>query len=591
MNLSDAEVKRISDGCLADADFMKSFKDAVGDMDIPDPQKDPTAHMEFLKKVQETLTENAMRKKEGEIFEDQEGKWTYTMPEPAFCIKTTSSGNKKVFINICKSKAIAEPMPMTSEEVEASGMANEDLQYRVPISIGPARIEKDKAGVPSLVYDIAVNPTTLEKCNADNEFKRLVCAMCTYGLKQKHEPDLDADQYKQPNLRCKGVPVIQRVRISRETNSFGNEINIPDATKPGKSTGNQNPELDQAPKAKIEVISETRVENGNETQQQSQPKPSFYEATKFDDTQQEEKEEDQNKRTVTIEPEGDYDWSAHKYPAQNSYWQERQQVPATLKVSIHIPEIKTSISECDIQIEGNQISLSSISDDDTVAEPFDIISVKFPVLPDPLKARFVKKKKILSLTLSVQLPDELEQKNERVKQSMAEKQKEEHQETAKKLEQDEAHKEHMKRVERQKKEDQEQQDFNKNLVETAKSIQAGALPPELEEMVTSLSDEETKSLLARLTSGKMIGDSVDQLLEKLPATAINSLINVIRDKLGLAPTPTPPTDTPKPSEAKPEPATKPDEDDDSDHHYGFDKMSEKMFGIKLRNRYVFALDL
>ena len=577
MNLSDSDVKKISEGCLGDADFMKTFKEAVGDMEIPDPQKDPTGHMEFLKKIQEKLMDSTIRNREGEVFEDKEGTWTYTVPEPSFCIKTVS-GNKKVFINICKSKAIAEPMPMSNDEIEESGMQNEDLQFRVPISIGPARVEKDKAGTPSIVYDIAVNPTTLEKCSNDPEFKRLVCAMCLYGLKQKHEPELNADQYKQPNLRCKGVPVIQRVRMSRQTNSFNNEISLPNGEKQQSSETPSATQTDQ-PKAKIEVISETKTEDSNQQKKQV----SFYEATKIDTP--EEEDEESNKRSITIEEEGEYEWSSHKYPAQNSYWQERQKVPEMLRLSIHIPEVEKSIAECDVSIDCNIITLSITEGD---AEPFETIKLKFPVNSEPVKARFVKKKKILTLTLAVQLPDEVIQKSDRVTQSCAEQQKEEEEQSAKEREQEEVRREHQERVERQKKEDETQQEFNKNLVEAAKSIQAGGVPPELEKMVTDLPPEEARTLLARLTDGKIRGDSVDQLLEKLPKTAVSSLINVIRDKLGLAPVPQPDQKVKQQSDDK---DVSPEDDDDDHHHYGFDKMSEKLFGVKLKNRYMFALDL
>ena len=229
-DLSPDDIQRISDECLADPEFLMRFKKAMGDQPIPDPATDPVGHREFIQRMQASLAEDSIKGKEGEIFEDAEGSWTFTLPVGVFVIKATDvSGKKKVFINICRSPAISEPVPMTEEEAEESQMMSKDLQFRVPISIGPPRVDKDKLGKPSIVYDIAVNPLTLDKCQQDPEFKRLVCAMCLYGLRQKHEPELNTDQYKQPNLKVKGTPVVQRVRVARGTgsrNAFNNEIQI-----------------------------------------------------------------------------------------------------------------------------------------------------------------------------------------------------------------------------------------------------------------------------------------------------------------------------------------------------------------------------
>eukprot|EP01064_Diplonema_japonicum_P006705 TRINITY_DN1454_c0_g3_i1.p1 TRINITY_DN1454_c0_g3~~TRINITY_DN1454_c0_g3_i1.p1 ORF type:complete len:603 (+),score=140.87 TRINITY_DN1454_c0_g3_i1:49-1809(+) len=583
--LSEDEILKISQECLKDKDFISKFKDAVGDQDIPDADKDPAAHARFLQEIQGKLATQAIKEKEGQVFEDEEGTWGYTVPIGVFCIKAANeSGEKKVFINICKSEAIQEPMPMTESEVTDSGMENKDLQFRVPISIGPCRIDKDKAGKPSAVYDIAVNPLTLEKCSADPEFKRLVCAMCLYGLKQKHEPDLNTDQYKQPNLVCKGQPVMQRVRLTRtdgKKNAFNNEI------KTGTSA-DVSPDIPvQHKKPSIEVL-------GEETPAK-QPKPgsgteAFYASTKIDEETEGTTTQNENAeatRNVTRTEDGSYDWASHKNPELNSYWRARTAVPEKLTLKIHLPEVQSSIAEVYVDVQPSAVSIFSCDDED-LENPYLREELRFPIDIDSTSAKFAKKKKILTLVLQVMLPDEMQQK-EKTRRETAEEELKEQTEIEEKQAREEADRKAAERkYERQRKEDEHQQSFNKQLAETAKAIQAGALPPDLQKMITELPPSEATTLLGRLIDGTKRGDSVDPLLDKLPSEAITSMIVAIREKLGLA-APEPPKKEPVKKEV-PKEAEEGEEDDEA-HSFGFHKMGKKLFGVDIQNRFLFALDL
>eukprot|EP00662_Eupelagonemidae_sp_cell21_P038992 gene38992-2966_t len=101
-SLSDTDVLKLSKDCLGDKAFMDRFKRAMGDEEIPDPAKDREGHLAFIQRMQERLAEQA----------------------------ADESGRKKVFINICKSPAIMEPMPMTQEESRDSGIQDGQLQFR-----------------------------------------------------------------------------------------------------------------------------------------------------------------------------------------------------------------------------------------------------------------------------------------------------------------------------------------------------------------------------------------------------------------------------------------------------------------------------
>lgn len=618
-SLSDADVLKLSKECLGDKSFMDRFKKAMGDDEIPDPAKDQEGHIAFIQKMQERLAEEALKEqtKEGRIFEDKDGQWTFTLPVGVFCIKATDmSRQKKIFINICKSDAIAEPMPMTKEERQDSGIQDEGLQFRVPISIGPLRAEKDKSGKPAVVYDIAVNPMTIRKCEENPEFKRLVCALCLYGLKQKHETDLNADEYKTPNLKVKGTPVIQRVRLQRKkANLFNNEISLPGDEKP----------KDPAAAPKIQVVGEEAPKdapsvakpgsgtdalwNSWEAQAKEVEKEietAYEEARKQDprlppappkdgvpaiEPEPKQAADSRTKRRVDVTQDGQYDWSAHKHPARNAYWQARADVPARITVTAHLPEVQATIRECSVDVTPKSLKVCGI-DDEEQREPYVDVVWRFPIDADSTKAKFVKKKQLLTLTVTVKLPDEDKQLQERRDTTKREEDAEEAEKRKEEEERERVYQENKARQERMEKNEEECRTFNKELVDAAKAMQEGSLPPDLKKMVDNLPIEEARALMMRLVDGKKRGDNVDALFEKLPKVAIDNMIDAIRDKLGLEKRPQR-LEQERQKKAAEEKMRKMKEieDDPDNFGYGGDRAAEKLFGFKFRNRYIFGLDM
>eukprot|EP01065_Artemidia_motanka_P000534 TRINITY_DN10248_c0_g1_i1.p1 TRINITY_DN10248_c0_g1~~TRINITY_DN10248_c0_g1_i1.p1 ORF type:complete len:616 (+),score=281.47 TRINITY_DN10248_c0_g1_i1:71-1918(+) len=605
--MSDKDILRMSKQCLDDESFMEKFKNAVGGEQIPDASVDKDAHLAFIRRIQEKMMEESLKEgaAEGKVFEDKDGQWTFTLPEPCFCIKATDeSKRKKIFINICKSPAIAEPMPMTAEEAAESGIQEEGHQFRVPISIGPARTDLDKSGKPAMVYDIAVNPLTLAKCDADSEFKRLLCALCLYGLKQKHETDLNTEEYKTPNLKVKGTPVVQRVRVQKKAaNIFNNEISLP---------GDGGKKKPDAP-PKVQVVGELPAPSAGVAGSGTDALWESYSTAQKDleaeiqevvkEVEQkaretgappaavlQEKKEEKPGRDIKVVEEGEYDWGSHKYPTRNAYWQSRAKVPARLVVSVHLPEVQATVRECSVDVTSQRLVVCGVDDEDQTA-PYVDYKFKYPIDDDSVKAKFVRKKQTLTITVSVKLRDEMEQERER-KQAFKE-QEEAEQRAAEKAEAEDRRQreENLAKYERKKKEEQEQQDFNKSLVEAAKAVSEGALPSELQKMVDDLPNEEARALMSRLMDGKQRGDNVDDLLQKLPRRAIENMIDAIRDKLGLE----------KRAErveqerlqkerAEREREEKEREEDPDNFGIGGDRAAEKLFGFKFRNRYLFGLD-
>lgn len=620
--MSDKDVLKLSKQALGDKDWMVKFQKAVGDEEIPDAAKDKDAHVAFIKRIQEKMAEDALLEgiKEGTVFEDKDGKWTFTVPEPAFCIKATDeTGKKKVFINVCKSEAIAEPMPLSPAEAEESGIQEAGHQFRVPISIGPLRADKDKSGKPAFVYDIAVNPMAIAKGDADPEFKRLLCALCLYGLKQKHETDLNVDEYKTPNIKVKGKPVVQRVRVQKKKgNPFANEISLPGdekrqneakekpklievigeeenkatPAKPGSGTDALWDSYQQSEKEIREELTQL-VDEAREVQKaqvEAQVHPAVRQQQQLQQKAAEEPKIPYGGREVTVTEDGEYDWSPHKFPTRNAYWQSRCKVPSTLTISIHLPEVKATIRECTVDITSTAMRVGGVDDED-LKDPYVTVEFKFPVDEETTKAKFVKKKQVLTVTLTVQLPDEREQEQERKEATRKEDKAEEDEEREKEESEAKERQVNVEKYDRQKKEETEQQDFNKALVEASKAVADGKLPQELQKMVDEMPLEEAKIMMGRLMDGTKRGDAADQLLEKLPRNAQENMIDAIRERLGLAMRPEKLAEEKRKVERRAEIEEEKRKEEDPDNFgFGGDRAAEKLFGFKFRNRYLFGLD-
>lgn len=81
---------------------------------------------------------------------------TQIQPQPGFCIKTSSPGDGKVFINICHSASIPPPADMTEDEL-LRVLEEDQAGFRIPMSLGEPHAELDAKGQGCTAYDVAVN--------------------------------------------------------------------------------------------------------------------------------------------------------------------------------------------------------------------------------------------------------------------------------------------------------------------------------------------------------------------------------------------------------------------------------------------------
>lgn len=94
--------------------------------------------------------------------------------------------NKKIFINICHTDAIPPPEEISENELVEILSSDEPSNYRMPMSIGEARVENDKSGQPSTVYDVAISTVFFKKVQTSKVFHTFFINVVFEGLQNKY---------------------------------------------------------------------------------------------------------------------------------------------------------------------------------------------------------------------------------------------------------------------------------------------------------------------------------------------------------------------------------------------------------------------
>ncbi|XP_019876353.2 PIH1 domain-containing protein 1 [Aethina tumida] len=107
-------------------------------------------------------------------------------PTPGLVVKTHEVGtSKKVFVNICHTDAIPPPKNITEQELQKQ-LEDEVPDFKVPMSIGNMRADKDNKGVEVNVVDIAIHTTFFKKMQNIATFKSFFFAVAFAGLEHKY---------------------------------------------------------------------------------------------------------------------------------------------------------------------------------------------------------------------------------------------------------------------------------------------------------------------------------------------------------------------------------------------------------------------
>ncbi|XP_069598571.1 PIH1 domain-containing protein 1 [Ranitomeya imitator] len=143
-------------------------------------------------------------------------------PQPGFCIKTRTSKNAKIFINICKSSQIPAPPELTEPELVSILESDDPSGYRVPMSLGEPHVEVDNSGGGCTAYDIVINGAFFEKIKNNELFREFFVTVAMEGLENKYEMELSREwkmlknrkflgSIFDQNIRTKSKPMIQEM--------------------------------------------------------------------------------------------------------------------------------------------------------------------------------------------------------------------------------------------------------------------------------------------------------------------------------------------------------------------------------------------
>ena len=181
--------------------------------------------------------------KSGQSGIDAEGGITIT-PEPYCCVKVQDETGQKIFLNLCGSDQVDPP-----KEQHILEMNNQE-GIRIPLSLSEKYEDFDVHGTACEVYDIIMNPTTLQKTESQPLVMGFILNLIASRLKERFKKVIIIDKYvRLKNLKYKGKTVrSQRIRARKVkideiidnsnekeknlngNNNMGNGTNIGDRT-------------------------------------------------------------------------------------------------------------------------------------------------------------------------------------------------------------------------------------------------------------------------------------------------------------------------------------------------------------------------
>ena len=171
--------------------------------------------------------------KSGQNGIDPEGGITIT-PEPYCCVKVQDETGQKIFLNLCGSDKIDPP-----KEQHILEMNNQE-GIRIPLSLSEKHEDFDVHGTACEVYDIIMNPTTLQKTESQPMIMSFILSLIANRLKERFKKVILIDKYvRLKNLKYKGKTVrSQRIRARKvKIDEIINDSNDKDKKLKEKNNG------------------------------------------------------------------------------------------------------------------------------------------------------------------------------------------------------------------------------------------------------------------------------------------------------------------------------------------------------------------
>ncbi|KAF7726964.1 PIH1 domain-containing protein 1 [Apophysomyces ossiformis] len=131
-------------------------------------------------------------------------------PQPGFVCKTnvTSSKNaahpvgKIVYINICHSSAIPEPTLANEKEIEKALNGEPEATYRVPLSMGQPRSEKNN-GDACLIMDACIHTQPFLRAERDLDYRLYILELAMEHVEEDQSVTLGRE-FTMPRMAAKG---------------------------------------------------------------------------------------------------------------------------------------------------------------------------------------------------------------------------------------------------------------------------------------------------------------------------------------------------------------------------------------------------
>ncbi|RDD45851.1 PIH1 domain-containing protein 1 [Trichoplax sp. H2] len=134
------------------------------------------------------------------------------LPKPGHCIKTRTSTDEKVFINICTSDQIPAPRDISEDELEKIVQSEDPTKFRVPMSLGVPHAELDKGGKGCTVFDVVINKQFYDKTQRSQAFDLFFLTLVFDGLENKYDMTFSRDTIVLKNRKFFGKMAEQTIR-------------------------------------------------------------------------------------------------------------------------------------------------------------------------------------------------------------------------------------------------------------------------------------------------------------------------------------------------------------------------------------------
>ena len=133
------------------------------------------------------------------------------VPDPYCCVKVQDETGQKIFLNLCGSDKIDPPKEQHILEM------NNQQGIRIPLSLSEKYEDFDVHGTACEVYDIIMNPTTLQNTEKEPLLMGFILSLIANRLKERFKKVIIIDKYvRLKNLKYKGKTVrSQRIRARK----------------------------------------------------------------------------------------------------------------------------------------------------------------------------------------------------------------------------------------------------------------------------------------------------------------------------------------------------------------------------------------